>query len=330
VRAGTVFGMTTTMLTARSPEDVLAVVPVVLGFVPHDSVVMLTFGGRNTFHARVDLPPAQPRARDDPADVDDTDDMIASLRVPAEHHGVTRVVFVIYSEDALPAERVSRRLVRSFRAADIEVIDVLRADGRRWFPMLRSRRSVPVSGVPYDVAAHPFAAQAVVDGQVTHRSREALADTLRPDPDAVAGIEAALPVRTDPDPAWVRSTVRRHAADRTVPGDAEAARLLLDVGTHVHSRDAAWAHLRREDARHHVELWVDLLRRAPDHLAGSAAAVLGVAAWLAGHGALAWCAVDRAESVAPGHSLARLVGELLVTATPPSSWEGVEPVGDPV
>ena len=314
----------TTTLTARSPEDVLAVVPVVLGFVPHDSVVMLTFGARNTFHARVDLPPA--RDRPDPTDVDD---MIACLREPAERHGVTRVVFVVYSEDAVPAERVARRLVRSFRTADIEVVDVLRADGRRWFPLLRGRRSLPVSGVPYDVVAHPFAAQAVVEGHVTHGSRDELAGTLRPDPDAVAGVRAALPTRADPDPAWVRSTVQRHAAERTVPGDEEAARLLLDVGTHVLSRDAAWAHLRREDARHHVELWVDLLRRAPDHLAGSAAAVLGVAAWLAGHGALAWCAVDRAESVAPGHSLARLVGELLATATPPSSWEEVKPVRDP-
>ena len=46
-----------TKLTTRTPEDVLAAVPVVLGFEPLDSVVMLTFGGGETFHARVDLPP---------------------------------------------------------------------------------------------------------------------------------------------------------------------------------------------------------------------------------------------------------------------------------
>jgi len=32
-------------LTASTPEDVLAAVPVVLGFEPRDSVAMLTFGG---------------------------------------------------------------------------------------------------------------------------------------------------------------------------------------------------------------------------------------------------------------------------------------------
>jgi hypothetical protein len=45
-----------TTLTARTPEDVLAVVPVVLGFEPTESLVMLTFGSDPPFHARVDLP----------------------------------------------------------------------------------------------------------------------------------------------------------------------------------------------------------------------------------------------------------------------------------
>ena len=50
---------TSPAFVARSPEDVLAVVPVVLGFVPADSVVMLTFGASQPFHARVDLPPSR-------------------------------------------------------------------------------------------------------------------------------------------------------------------------------------------------------------------------------------------------------------------------------
>ncbi len=52
---GQVLDMTLTF-KARSPEDILAVVPVVLGFEPEESVVMLTFGGRHSFHARADLP----------------------------------------------------------------------------------------------------------------------------------------------------------------------------------------------------------------------------------------------------------------------------------
>ena len=46
----------TTTLNLRSPEDLLAAAPVVLGFVPTDSAVMFTFDGPSCFHARVDLP----------------------------------------------------------------------------------------------------------------------------------------------------------------------------------------------------------------------------------------------------------------------------------
>jgi hypothetical protein len=46
----------------------------------------------------------------------------------------------------------------------------------------------------------------------------------------------------------------------------------------------------------------------------------GLAAWLSGNGALAWCAVDRSVESDPDNSLAELVGELLSRAVPPSSW----------
>jgi hypothetical protein len=57
----------------------------------------------------------------------------------------------------------------------------------------------------------------------------------------------------------------------------------------------------------------------------SPAAVLGFSAWLAGHGALAWCAVDRSLRARPGHSLACLVSDLLDAALPPTRWDPVDP-----
>lgn len=307
-------------LTARTPDDLLALVPVVLGFVPQDSVVMLTFGARRTFHARVDLPQAKAPVAD----------MVESLLEPACRHGVPRVVFVVYTDDALLAERVSRRLVRAFREEGIEVVDLLRADGRRWFPMLRHRSWAPASGVPYDVTAHPFAAQSVVDGQVTHRSRADLAASLEPVPERVAAVEAAVgAVEGAPDPGWVGATVLRHAAAGTFPADDEAARLLWAISADIDARDAAWIGLSRAHAEHQVALWTDLLCRAPGELCAAPAAVLAMAAWFAGHGALAWCAVDRADEAAPGHTLARLVGDLLAAAVPPSAWEEVFSMRDP-
>lgn len=311
----------TTTLTARSPEDILAMVPVVLGFVPTDSITMLTFGAARTFHARVDLPPP-----DEPVE-----EVVGSLCEPAVRHGVRRVVFVLHTAAPLPAERVCRRLVRTFRAAGIEVIDVIRADGRRWFPMLHGRRAAGPAGTPYDVSSHRFAAQAVVEGRVTHGSRTELAASLATDAARAALVAAALESERDApdDPCWVRATLARHAGAGTVPTDEEAARLLEAADLGGLALTAVLGGIPREDAARHVALWTDLLRRAPEELVPAAASVLGLLAWLAGHGALAWCAVDRATALEPDHELAGVVADLLAGAVPPTSWDELQAVPDP-
>ena len=99
----------------------------------------------------------------------------------------------------------------------------------------------------------------------------------------------------------------------------ELARVLLGL-LDAEGRDAAWAAMSRDVAARHVRLWTDAVQRAPDDLVAAPAAVLGLAAWLAGHGALAWCAVDRCQAVDPGNTLARLVADMLTHAVPPSAW----------
>ena len=310
----------TTTLTLRSPEDLLAAAPVVLGFVPTDSAVMFTFDAPSTFHARVDLPRAG----------DEVDECVDTLLAPSVHHEVGRVLFMLYTDDAVSAERLSRRLVRAFRAAGIEVIDVLRADGRRWFPLLRSRRSVSPSGVPYDVSAHLFAAESVLSGRVTHRSRADLEATLSPDPSATARVAAAVrgPACPPPDASWLPATVARHVSVGSVPDDGEAARLLTRL-VDIQVRDSALGLLSRATAEAHARFWGDLVRRAPDHLVAPAAAVLGVAAWVSGNGALAWCAVDRCLAADPDYRIAHYLAQLLTRAVPPSTWEEVSGQEDP-
>jgi hypothetical protein len=305
-----------TTLTARTPEDVLAVVPVVLGFEPTESMVMLTFGSDQPFHARVDLP--------DRADA--VAEMAASLVDPAREHRVPRVFLIVYSARDLFADRALERTAQALRGAGVAVIDGLRTDGHRWSPV-PGRAGVPPDGVPYDLSAHPFAAQAVYDGRVVHASRDRLAATVAADPDLVGRVVPALAALTgEPLPAldeglWARELVLRHVRVGGAPDDAELARLLRGI-LDVRVRDAAWSPLRREHAREHVEFWADVVRRAPDPLVPAPAALLAFAAWQAGQGALAWCAVDRCVEVDPGYSLAGLVAELLTRAVPPDTWEG--------
>jgi hypothetical protein len=309
-RAATVESMTLT-LRAKSPEDLLAAVPVALGFEPQDSVVMLTFGGPTPFHARIDLPP--------PGDPAALTSVIDALLDPCRRHRTGRVVFVLYGSAAIHCRQVARRLRRAFEAERIEVVECLRADRGRWFSADGRRSGVPPRGVPYDTGAHPFRAEAVMAGHVTRGSRDDVAASIGPDLEAAAALEVLTESAALLDAAELAALCRRHADAGTVPSDAEAAAMLRTIQIGV-LRDAAWARLTREDAARHVALWKDLVRRAPAEVVPSAAAVLAFAAWLQGDGALAWCALDRCFAVDPEHRLGVLVSHLLADAMPPAAW----------
>jgi len=311
-----------TTLTARCPEDVLALVPVLLGFVPSDSVVMLTFGARQAFHARVDRP-------DGPGEVAE---VVQALLEPARRHRVRRVVLVVYADDDGSVAGLAAALRERFAAAGIEIAEMLRADGRRWFPLLDDRGDGP--GVPYDVGAHPFLAHAVLRGQVTHDSRAALAASLEVEPVRAARVGelvAALPddwPPVDEPPAeevlaegeWVHGLVSARTGAGTFPSDEEVARLLCAIQVR-RIRDAAWCPLTRVTAEAHVAFWTDVVRRSPLELLAPPAALLGWAAWQAGHGALAWCAADLSASCDPDYTLTLYLAHALEHAIPPDVWE---------
>jgi hypothetical protein len=71
-----------------------------------------------------------------------------------------------------------------------------------------------------------------------------------------------------------------------------------------------------------------VLRRTPADQVADAAAVAAFCAWQAGHGALAWCALDRCFSGEPDHRLGRCLAECLTRAVPPSAWEEVDACSD--
>jgi hypothetical protein len=308
----------TTTLTASGPEDLLAAVPVVLGFRPEQSLVMLTFGARRTFHARVDLPPP-----------DEVGEAVPELREvllgPCLAHGVGRVAFVVYGDDASVAAGLAAALVPFFEAEGVGVIAVLRAH-QGWWWRVSARPSESGAGpTPYDDESHPFAAHAVFAGRVTQPSREALRQTVAPVPEQRARMErliGALPGHGPGDLGRVVALVGHCVRDRADPDDEEAARLLR-AATRVEIRDAALQAVTRDTAAEHLRLWSHLLRSAPDPQVPDVAAVTAFCAWQAGDGALAWCALDRCLAVADDHALGLCLAECLTRAVPPSAWEEV-------
>jgi hypothetical protein len=307
----------TTTLTARGPADLLAAVPVVLGFHPHDSLVMLTFGAERTFHARVDLPPAD--------DLDDVEEVVATLLAPCRTHEVDHVAFVVYTDARAVAAALAAALVPAFVADGIGVVDVLRAHDGAWcsVPIRAGAHEPPLT--PYDDTHHPFSAQAVFEGRVTLGSRDELRATVAPDPDLRrrwGECVARLPSVGAVDAATARGLVESWVRSGDGPDDDGAARL-LEVVTRVEVRDAALYAVTRDTAQDHLRVWSALLRGAPDHQVPDVAAVTAFCAWQSGHGALAWCALDRCFEIDTDHRLGRCLAECLVRAVPPSAWSEV-------
>jgi hypothetical protein len=301
---------TSRQMKATCPEDLLAFVPIAIGFPPATSVVLLSVEGARPFHARIDMP-------DDESDVDD---VVDALLRPARLHGITKVVLVVYDDDTAIADETAWSLHERFTAADIDVFEVLRVHDGHYFAVLPGRRPEAYRGIPFEAGHHPFAAESVFDGRVTHSSREALAATLARDPIAAEVVADLLADAHPMPPAGIRPLVTRHAASRfPTPPDAVAVLALSLAQPEL--RDEAWRWLGRESARAYVEFWSDMVRRTPEELVPGPASVLAFTAWLAGEGALAWCAVDRARAVDPEHSLAGLVAEMLMSATSPELWE---------
>jgi hypothetical protein len=143
-------------------------------------------------------------------------------------------------------------------------------------------------------------------------------DACRQVPDGPERAEAAR-TQLVAEGRWVQERLRRFLDDGVPLDDHDAGRL-LNLMMAIDVRDVAWAEMTRDNARRHVELWRDVVRRTPVHFLAPPATLLAFAAWLAGDGALAWCALDRAKVADPDYSMAMLVERALTCAVAPSSW----------
>ena len=318
-------------LTARTPEDLLALVPFLLGFVPSRSLVMLTFGPR-PFHARIDLPEPRDRAA--------LDSMVDALVEPAHRHGVERVVAVVYSEDPTLTRHVVRALERGLERVGIGLLEGLRCHDERWWPARGRRPDARPDGVPVDLTTHPFTAEAVLDGRVTLGSRDELAASIahvaEEDADALfeAHVESAaeelLHLDHEEEAAEAVELVEFLVGEGRAPRDATLAWLALALG-HRDTATAIWQCTcppggGEVSPREEVAWWSAVLRRTPAPFRAGPAALLAWAAWRCGHGALAWCAVDAALAEPGGHPLASVVADLLERAVSPHELDEVDPL----
>ena len=326
-------------LVITGPDSIAASVPFIIGFTPHNSlVVMWLREGCVRLSMRLDLPPAHVAP-------DDWVDAVMIHRSPSDE--VILCVFpppnVSPRDDTgeLHSRELITALLDQLGTAECHVRDVLLISGERWWSYLcEELECCSPAGTPVD----PDVAEAVA-------ARFALAGVARlPDREAVVAICAADPVRQEvnrrgirqarrarsarlartPDPRRAFETWRDEAiavvrdslcADISVSGEFECE-ILLALGD-VRVRDTVlWemANSELHDAHRAFERAADLLRGAPTGAiapVGSVAAILG---WLIGDGVRAMAALDRVQVEDPDYPLAELLRRSISAGLPPSGW----------
>ncbi|MEU4419188.1 DUF4192 domain-containing protein [Actinoplanes sp. NPDC024001] len=315
-------------LVIRTPSELIAALPYLLGYHPADNVAIVGLtGSRVDFGACYDLPPPDC----DEADARAVATIIAETVARQEAASVVIVGFG-------PAHRVTPavlRLTRALTTASVRVDDAMRVTNNRWWSYLcDDPRCCSLDGTPCLPEDSVIAAEATFRGHVALPSRRDLVAQVAPvdGPERAAMAAATERARrrfTDlladdslPDDrdtgrygrlirragrTAVRDAERRYRAGRTLTDDEVAwlGALLADKAVEDYALD------RADPDEWRIRLWTDVLRRVEPAYVPAPACLLSFTAWRSGRGALARVAVDRALRQEPQHQLATLLHSLL-------------------
>jgi hypothetical protein len=324
----------TVVVRARSPKELLAVVPHLLGFTPEASVVVIGLApprDRVRVTLRYDLP--------DPPDADLIADLAAHAVGVLGSQRLAVALAVGYGPEALVIP-VAGALLDAAHQAGIDLYDVLRVeDGRYWSYACGDEDCCPATGVPFDATAPPalvgagkqvLAGRAAVAARVaplggiaaesmrqaTRRAERHVAQLL-----AKVGkssrIGAARRMIVAEGLAAVGTMIVSYRAGGRFTTDYEIARITVALRD-LRIRDDAWARMDPKHADAHLRLWIDVLRRAQPGHAAAPAALLAFVAWQTGDGALANVALDRALADDPSYSMALLLRQVIGAGVPPT------------
>ncbi|HEY5821200.1 MAG TPA: DUF4192 domain-containing protein [Propionibacteriaceae bacterium] len=305
-----------TRIRASHPEDLLALVPYLLGFHPEDSVVaVMVRSGRVALTARIDLPGA-----------DHASALAQELESLANQHRASEMVVIGYGGDS--ARLVLDRLVAELPR--VVLADALYVDGTRWFSLTCTKGCCPTEGRPYAVDAHRLAAEAVFAGMTVRGTRAELAELVvgptAADADrlelmAAEILSGVLTLTQSQAEFWVETSVCAGVEGEALDEDdlLRLAALVKDVSL----RDRAWALIGRESAAAHRQLWADVVAVTPPSLAAAPLCLLGLSAWISGDGALQNCCVERLEKLDPGYSLGILLSDISARALSPALWDQI-------
>jgi len=308
------------------PGALIAALPAVLGFVPENSLVLVSLaGGELGSVLRVDLS-------------EELADGVGHLADVAAAAGPEAAIAVIVDAEGAHCPRCNEEyqhlcevLTEALSEHDIElwaahVVDRV-ALGGRW----RCVDGCGSAGAVDDPSASPLAAAAVLDGRRLYPRRADLQAVIAVDERAqraelviaVTQQAAAREVAQGADPAGCsrRDVENAMAAAARVPGghslsDAELAELGCALAD-AQVRDILYALAVGESAGEAESLWAALARALPLPWRVEALVLLAFSAYARGDGPLAGVSVEAALRCAPDHRMAGMLDTALQSGLRP-------------
>ncbi|MGH3794418.1 MAG: DUF4192 domain-containing protein [Pseudonocardiaceae bacterium] len=304
------------------PSELIAAVPHLLGFHPHDSVVLLALHGtRLGLTLRADL-----------VDIDDAPILAEQMLVPMARQRPTGVALVVIGGDLIPTGEPPYSpmvdvLDGVFSGAGLPVVHAVwaaaTADRAQW----RCYDDPRCAGTVADPATTALAAATVAAGAITFGNREELAGLLTQGDPAALQRRAALLAAADADhPMSAELRARRFARLEELHRKAAAGEVALSDRTVAEVASALCDHRVRDACLPWCigpgvvaaeRLWLALVRATPAPQRAEPAALLALVAYLRGDGALAGVALDAAWQACPDHSLSGLLRAALDGGLPP-------------
>jgi Domain of unknown function (DUF4192) len=342
----------TNTINLKSPDELLAVVPFVLGFRPTNSIVVLCLSEhRLGLTQRLDLPRPEHAHQ-----------AVTALMPSLVAENPEAVVLVAYENRAGDSLPTLESLSEALHSQQIEVHDRLVVRDARWRSLdCRNPNCCPPQGSrvsePENVPG--IVAEFVGQGISPHPNRESLARQLEAGPKAVAvakmlrsrqqarakALDGQGVTRAELFDPWLR-ILDPNSTVISVEDAAMASMSLLDIeirdglvawlspgtlnmnelGAEVQELfsglEPGWGEEHSDPdslaaQSHAQDALIHLCAMLPDHVAAPALSVLATFTWWRGDGALARVALDRALRCDPDYRLARLLKQMVDLAIRP-------------
>ena len=313
------------MTTVKTPHDLLAAVPFLIGYHPTNSLVLISVKKDALEMAmRIDYPINPP---------DGTYQLLASHL--QKDQAEAALVIAYEPSDHKNGEEVLQMISEAISKTKIPIRELMLVRDGSWRSLLCTNQSCcPVDGTPMqDFHCSRIAAEQVANGKVLpYLDAQSLGDSISATSFAsdLNWCAQVLKFGIQPDDPDLNSKQRDGAEAIHVLADfyiQDGASTDLDLKARVlgrlsdiQVRDYALGCHDQDSIEAYSKMWRDLLRIAPTGFVAPVASLFAAIAYENGDGALAHRALDRAIADNAEYSLSRLLRRVFSSGWPPTGF----------